>query len=336
MWAVTNETPYAAERSWARDKSGVHLWLVAVQATFDIARDGPLNLSDEQPPPPILPEHRGDPATTSLRSDSDLLAPKPATDILLDACAHAPGGRPASSVLVTLRVGGEIDKTLTVHGPRVYRGSGSPPSVSSSQPFVLQPIVYEAAFGGADLSDPDPRRHRMDPRNPVGLGVAADTRRLANQPAHTIEYPDGSTSRGPAGYGPIERSWSPRRELAGTYDAKWSSTKRPLLPDDYDDRFALSSPPDQRVAAPLRGGETVQLVNMTPESTLRFELPKIAVRFTTRFGTREEEHAGSLSTVFIQPEKMRLTMTWQTALRVPARQVEQLDETTVTEKRYLR
>lgn len=119
MWALSNRTPYAAERNWIRDKQGATHWLVAVKATFDVAPDGRLKLADEQPPPLLAPEHRGDPAKTSLRLDSDLMAIKPGTDILVDACARAPKGRPAPMVPVSLRVG-EIEKTLLVHGTRVY------------------------------------------------------------------------------------------------------------------------------------------------------------------------------------------------------------------------
>ena len=36
MWMLDNHTPYAAERSWTRDARGVHLWIVAVRATFDL------------------------------------------------------------------------------------------------------------------------------------------------------------------------------------------------------------------------------------------------------------------------------------------------------------
>src|SRR5882757_4991489 len=113
MWALRNRTPYAAERNWTRDKSGRHHWLVAVQATFDIGATGALRLADEQPPPVLEATYRGDPATSSLVRDSDLLAFKPLTDVVLDACAHAPKGRPAGTVPVSLRIG-DLEKTVLV------------------------------------------------------------------------------------------------------------------------------------------------------------------------------------------------------------------------------
>ena len=335
MWALDNQTKYAAERNWVRDGRGAHLWLVAVRATFDVGIDGRLSLADEQPAPLLEPEHYGDPATTSLRFDSDLLARKPGTDVVLDANAHAPRGRAARSVVVSLRIGA-VRKSLVVYGPRRYRRSVFGLTTSSSKPFTEQPIHYEHAFGGADLTSRNPRKQRIDARNPIGLGFTLKRRRLVGTPAHTIEYPKGKPARsGPAGFGPIASSWSPRRELAGTYDARWERAKKPLLPDDYDERFALCAPADQRPARPLRGGEPVELVNLTPEGSLRFELPKIYLSFSSHFGRRAVPHQALLSCVAIVPDQRKLSLVWQSSLPVAKGDVDYLDETTISEKPYL-
>ncbi|HYO73706.1 MAG TPA: DUF2169 domain-containing protein [Archangium sp.] len=332
---LQNRTPYATERNWVRDKQGVHHWLVAVKATFDIKENGALKLSDEQPPPLLEPEYRGAPITTSLRLDSDLLAVKPGTDVILDACAHAPGGRATGIVPVSLKVG-SVQKTLLVHGVRVYYRGALGLTTSEPRPFVTSPILYEWAFGGNDTSHPDPRKHRVDLRNPIGKGIAADANHLEYQPAHAIEYPGVNPAKvGPAGFGPIASFWSPRLERAGTYDSRWEALKKPLLPDDYDERYALSSPDDQRPVAPLRGGETVSLVNMTSEGMLRFNLPRIYLVFRTHFGRRAEEHRATLTTVFVASEQRKLSLVWQSALQVAPRDVDYLDRTIIREKAYL-
>ncbi len=336
MWALDNRTAYAAERNWTRDKRGVHHWLVAVRATFDIAPDGRLKLADEQPPPLLEPEYRGEPGLSSLRLDSDLLAAKPGTDVVVDAHAHAPGARPAGTVPVRLRIGDAVDKKLLVHGTRVYYRGLTGVTTSAPRPFTKAPIHYEWAFGGTDTSHPDPQRHRIDMRNPIGKGFAVDTDQLVDQLAHSVEYVDGNPARkGPAGFGPIASFWSPRLELAGTYDERWENTKKPLLPDDYDDRFAMCSPADQRPGKPLRGGEWVELVNMTPRGVLRFELPKIYLTFSTRFGSRREEHRATLVSVIVLAEEPKLALVWQSTLKVPAHEAEYLDQTTIGEKAYL-
>jgi hypothetical protein len=331
MWTLFNQTPYAAERNWTRDKHGVHWWIVAVRATFDLARDGRVSLADEQLPPVLAPEYFGEPGKSSLRYDSDLLAAKPATDLLLLVNAHAPAGRAVPTVPVGLRVG-PLQKQLLVHGERVYRSGVTGLTTSAPEPFITRPIRYELAFGGIDLSDSDPRNHRIDERNPVGRGLARRTAQLADRPAHAIEYPGANpASSGPAGFGPIDSAWLPRRALAGTYDERWERTKKPLLPDDFDPAYALSSPTDQRLATPLVGGERVELVNMTPQGRLVIELPRISLAFASRFGSRRKPHPPKLATVLIEPEEQRLSLVWQSTLRVPAPETDYLDGTEIVE-----
>ncbi len=48
MWAVTNETPFKAERAFARDADGAEVWIVAVRATFTFDAGGRVAAADEQ------------------------------------------------------------------------------------------------------------------------------------------------------------------------------------------------------------------------------------------------------------------------------------------------
>ena len=172
MWALRNRTPYAAERSWTRDKRGAHHWLVAVKATFDVGDGGEVKLANEQKPPLLALEYAGKPGESSVRYEADLGPMKPTTDITLVGSAHAPGGRPAPRVPVALRID-TIQKSLWVYGERVYYRSAVGIEPSPAAPFTSRPIVYELAFGGSDTTASDPSRHAMDKRNPVGRGFAA-------------------------------------------------------------------------------------------------------------------------------------------------------------------
>ncbi len=336
MWALANRTPFAAERNWTRDKDGNHVWIVAVKATFDILPTGALQIAEEQTPPALAPEFHGDPAKSSLKYDSDLLEVKPGTDVVLNAHAYAPGARPASSVDVIFRVNG-ASKQLVVHGERLYFQGIGGLSTTPAQPFTRCPVRYEHAFGGSDLANDDPKKRRMDERNPVGKGIAVDPATLVHTPAHRIEYPTGDPSKvGPAGYGPIASFWSPRTDLGGTYDGNWAKTKKPLLPDDYDPVHALCSPLDQRAQRWLRGGEVVELLNLTPDGGLRFQLPRLYFAYTTNFGSKSQEHRGHLATVVIEPDVRRVMAVYQTSLSVAPLDVAYLNQTQIRQKAYVR
>jgi hypothetical protein len=89
----------------------------------------------------------------------------------------------------------------------------------------------------------------------------------------------------------------------------------PLYPTDLDDRFFLCSPEDQRPAAFLRGGEVVDLVNLTPGGRITFVLPRFAFRFETEFrGKPSVVHRARLHTVILEPDAPRAIMVWHTAL----------------------
>ncbi|HEY6877884.1 MAG TPA: DUF2169 domain-containing protein [Polyangiales bacterium] len=331
MWALRNETPYGAERTWVRDRSGGHLWVVAVRASFDVDVTGVLRLAEQQPPPLQTAEYFGEPGTSSVRAEAELGLGKPGTDIIVNASAYAPRGRPAPSVPVELRVGA-LRKVLLVHGERAYLSHGDSLETSAPQPFVSRPIRYEYAFGGTDQSAADAREHVSDARNPIGRGVVAPRHRRTNLLAHAIEYPAQDVRRaGPAGFGAIDRAWLPRRSYAGTYDARWERDKKPFLPDDYDDRFSHCAPSDQQLRQPLRGGERVELTHLTPEGKLAFELPRLRFSFETAFGARIETHEATLATVHIEADEKKLRMTFHTQLAVPNRECDYLDQTTIRE-----
>jgi hypothetical protein len=334
MWAIKNHTPYKVKKTWGRDKDGVHEWIVAVKGTFDIKPDGKLTLADEQLEPLYTPQYNGEDGASSLRYEADLVALKPTTDIVINGTAYAPKGRPSKDFLVSFRVG-HVSKVLRVRGDRRWRRGLLGVTPSWADPITSLPIIYEHAYGGFDQTDPDPKRQRLDTRNPVGRGVVAKSRRLLGQPVPNFEYPKGSLRKtGPAGFGAIASHWSPRRELNGTYDEKWMEKRCPLLPNDWDPRSLLCSPLDQRPQDYLRGGESVELTNLTQGGTLRFALPKVNLNFQTQINTRIEEHRSKLATVIVEPDFLRVIMVWLTALTCPT-DVDYLEQTIVREKPYI-
>jgi len=334
MWSVTNNTPYASGSSWSRDKDGVHEWIVAVKATYDIHPGGKTAIAEKQINPLLAPEYNGDEGISSLRYDADLVPIKPTTDVLINGTAYAPNGRPSNDFLIEMRLG-EMRKVLRVVGSRTWGEGIFDDAPSSPEPVLEVPITYERAYGGYDHSSPDPKQQAIDLRNPVGLGVFAEKKRRAGTPLPNFEYPHGRIDKnGPAGFGAIASYWSPRQELCGTYDQAWEAARKPLLPNDWNPRSLQCAPADQQSSTYLRGGEEVELVNLTRDSSLRFTLPKTYLAFTTHISGRKEEHRSKLSTVIIEPDFPRVMMVWTTVLACRT-DVDYLDKTVIREKAYI-
>lgn len=307
MWALSNDTPLAAERAFLRDREGAEVWIVMVAATFEISLDGRTALAEEQLPVCLVPEHTGEPEASSLRRESDLVLRKATTDVLLVGQAHAPGDREVTELSVGMSVG-SMEKVLWVHGDRAWvepmLGLTTKPI-----PFRSMPLVYERAYGGRDPVD----ESRWLPENPVGRGYAARDARRAGLLAPNMTYGPGKLTTA-AGFGPIDRTWQPRASLAGTHDAAWEAHRMPLVPLDFDDAFHQCSPIDQRPPRPLRGGEPVALVNVHPAGPLAFKLPIVRPVFRTQLGRELVVHEPTMHSLILEPDALRFQMIWQSAL----------------------
>jgi len=331
MPKVQNFTPFVAAGDWTRGRDGGEVWLVVVRCTFRVHPDGTTSVADEQDPEMLGPKYRGDPASSSLVYDSDYQLTKPTTDILLHGHAHAPGGRPTTQVDVTMSVG-EVRKTLRVTGDRPYEAGSRGYVAGRAQPFTTMPLIYERAHGGRE---PDPAKNPgcplVDERNPIGTGFAPAAGKLAPN----IEYPGVSVTSRPAGFGPIPAHWRPRVGYAGTFDEAWQRDRCPLYPVDLDERFFLCSPEDQRPKEYLRGGEPVELLNLTQSGQFAFTLPRVAFGFETIFrGGDLEQHRGKLHTVILEPDVPRVILVWRTELACHSR-ARKLQRTIVRQKQVL-
>lgn len=336
---LNNSTPYAVERNWVLDKNAAKRWVVAVKGTFDILPDGTTKLAEKQKEVLYGEEYSGEPGKSSVLYDADLTWPKQNTDVLLNGHAYAPKGTQVAKTTVTMRVN-TISKKLCVFGERRWEGGWLGLSITPALPFEKMPIVYERAFGGWDKTPEKLADQRLDPRNPIGTGFATRAEHLVDHPLPNIEAPGHLVSSWkdrppPAGFGVVASYWLPRLTYAGTYSQNWKEERFPLLPEDFDQRFFQSAPLDQQVAGFLRGGENVELVNLTPDGYLSFNLPKIRVGFITRFGDERVSHEASVHTVILEPDVPRVIMVCHTSLPCNNSEVDYLDETFIFEKRIL-
>jgi hypothetical protein len=228
-------------------------------------------------------------------------------------------------VLVEMQVG-DIRKALLVHGDRRWRWGLMGRRPSRPEKFLKLPVIYERAFGGTDLRPSSPKRRAAEPRNPIGVGFRGVPSQ--NPAIHTqvpnVEYPhDRMRSRrsrpAPAGLGALARGWKPRLDFAGTYDEVWLNEQWPLLPVDFDQRHNQAAPTDQQ-SKTLRGGEYVQLINLTPEGRWQFRLPVLDIPVHLFYDDRYIQAPLRMDTVLIESDIYRVTMTSRLKVSLPRNQ----------------
>lgn len=318
---VANTTPFEAGAYAVADRDGADLLLVVVRGTYVLDGRGRLGLADAQTPVTLEDTYTGEPGASGLAAASDFALGKPATDVVLTG--HAYADRPgATSVDVGLQVG-PVRRLLRVFGDRFWRRSMGALRMSAPAPFARMPLVYERAFGGVDATADDPRHHEAEARNPVGVGFRArrgarpDDAPLPNLEdlGALITTPDDRPA--PAAPGPVPPAWAPRAAYAGTYDAAWEATRRPLLPLDFDARFFNAAAPGLVAPGRLRGDEPVALIGVSPDGPLRFALPGVTpggAAVSRTDGARPLAFA--LDTVALAPDDRRVTLVWSATAAV--------------------
>lgn len=287
--------------------------LVVVKATFGITKKG-LTLLDEQPPIRTADEYDGDPATSSISAAAETAPSKPGTDVLVTGCAFpTPGSR--TEAFVSLKLAG-LSKALKAVGDRVWERRAFGMRATPPSPFIKMPILYERAYGGTDDSNPDAKDRLAT--NPVGIGFRAKRSRRPIEGSSLPNFEDpGDPMKSPTqilqpmSLGPIAPSWSPRPELAGTYDGSWMTERMPLLPDDFDSGYFQVAPPDQIIQGHIRGAEAVEILGMRPEGALRFALPSVRPEVIVKLGASRIVPPCGCDTVVIDCEKLQVSLVWR-------------------------
>lgn len=321
---IVNDSPFAVAQTVLLDRDGAETLIVALAATWDVGTDGRLTVADDQPPLAMVDTFRGEPDASSIEQDAELGPTRPRTDVFLAGAAVAPDVD-TRELPVRFRVG-PVTETARVSGRRTWIRRLGFTAISDPEPFDRIPLIWENAFGGADVS-PRKEKHRgWEARNPVGRGyfgkrTRADVGGAELPQVEALDEPlrrPGQRVR-PVGFGPVGRHWEPRIRHAGTYDDAWQRDRIPLLPHDFDERFHNAAPEPLIAAGHLSGDEPVEIVGCTPEGRLDFALPGLRARARIDVGGDGEELAMPLESVRVDTDAMQLRLLFKTGKRIHGR-----------------
>jgi hypothetical protein len=314
---LINRTPFAGSIFVDVDRDGAETLVLALKATYEFGGVEIPRLAEVQDDLAFSDRYAGEPGASSLLYESDANWGRQATDIAFMGYAypHRDGDRETEVVLKV----GRVAKAAQVFGDRVWSSALGRPRISTPKPFERIPLIYERAFGGVDNSPEDPADLEAEPRNPVGRGLRASRSR---KPAESIALPNIEDAQGlirglddrpePVGFTFVAKSWKPRVDYAGTFDAAWQQTRMPLLPKDFDSRFYRAS--SEGLSAPFfSGGELVDLVNLTPTRLERFEIPRVDLHASFHIDRSPTPMTLRLDTLVIDAVNSKLVMVWHGA-----------------------
>ncbi|EYF08063.1 DUF2169 family type VI secretion system accessory protein [Chondromyces apiculatus] len=159
----------------AKDPGGKQILSVVCKRTYHVDARGRLSRAPQQIP--LFEDFVADPDLPMLLlHDTDLIAHKPLTDVLVLGHAYAPG--PSTSVLTGVRIGALSKQVLALGDRRVTRSPTGQLLFSEPAPFERMPLGYDRAYGGIDgvtearLGDPAAAVKACMPREAQGPGAS--------------------------------------------------------------------------------------------------------------------------------------------------------------------
>ncbi|MGL1933389.1 MAG: DUF2169 domain-containing protein [Fibrobacterales bacterium] len=287
-------------------------------------------------------EYYGDnPITDPIKHESDLVAFKPATDVLFKGKAIAPNGKRAKYFDLAVGIGNFI-KQIRVFGNRKVNKTPFGFEFTEPELFDEMPIHSGLAYGGIDDKSDEGVQYTYQ-KNPAGKGFVVKEKadslhdlELPNledpynllTPEKLIlkDYNNWKKAPDPVGLGPVAKNSYPRYLHAGLpmeqHIANEAARKEQLAngadPQSLGDPTPLINPLFYNSAQTgmrlpyLKGDETIRMMYMDAEHP-KFEckLPGITMKAWLNVGTGLQIMDTVIQTVEIHKETNQLTLVWR-------------------------
>lgn len=265
MTGLVNMTVHACEQVLARDR-GRQIRRVACRARWALGGEAQTARA------PSFCDRFSPQGELVLASDFG--PPRVGTTVLVTGCIVSPDPERIDVVPASIAIAG-ARWAAVAYPPRVWVASEttSPQSFEARATGPFEPVAasFAQAFGGPDVES-----------NPVGIGALSPGDSPEGRPLPRVEAPEAPLldpfgRPPPRAIGLVAPGWSPRKELAGTYDERWRRTRAPELPEDASPR--LFDPGSFVVEPKVRGGERIDVTNFGAPGLRSSVVPRVLVRF---------------------------------------------------------
>ncbi|CAM3915271.1 DUF2169 domain-containing protein [Vibrio aquimaris] len=300
LWDIEQTEGVLVKGRFQRDENGHEVWVLTAKRQWNFVDNQWQEVEAEE----IYddPVQLAEPNSSVMKIDHEFAVTKQNTDVLVYGKARSYAKRPVIYHECRVLIDGHIDKTISVHGERQWIRHGGAITVSNPKPFIEADIHYGHALGG-------------DKRNRVGCGIASSTEQLLEKPVPSVFFPrenwaPNSKNVRVAGLGPIAPFFAERAQYAGTFDEHWLEHRRPLLPEDFDQKFYQSAPSDQQCCGFLEGSERLMMSGFNHDDVITFRLPTEKYVAQVLIGEDSLIAPMHIYTLYVDTEQMTLTVSY--------------------------
>lgn len=241
-----NLTPFAAMQFKMLDLEDNENYVVVMKVGYRLEPDASGGFrvrvrDDDAAVLSIQDEYLGNMNISSVIQESDLAPFKPACDIIISGSACADNGSPVLKQTVSVKINNAsghsiLEKKLTVNGKRDFLKNKITKqwSLTEPEPFIRQPVIWEAAFGGEcrinesdSGADSVPKADRL-----------TDIQKASHPDSENLPLAHSVCENNPVGKGFIT-PWYARATQADRYPAPQITDPRyPFTAEDFDSLIA--------------------------------------------------------------------------------------------------
>lgn len=146
LWDIEAHPELSLKGRFQRDENGDEVWVVVAKRTWQFDgvvwhELGESEIFDD-------PQYLGEEGFSAMKVDHEFAYTKDNTDVLVYGKARSYAKKPVTYQECRVLIDGHIDKTLAIHGDRVWVEHAGSITLSNPVPFIEKDIDYTCAVGG--------------------------------------------------------------------------------------------------------------------------------------------------------------------------------------------
>jgi hypothetical protein len=235
-------------------------------------------------------------------------------DLYIFGSAWQAEAQPGARLTMEIRVGDSFERRIAVIGDRYWMGQGNGLLPSDPAPFIDMPLTYANAYGGTVETDEGTASW---PANPNGKGFYLTAAQAVGGPLPNLEDPGRLIASiedrpDPIATAPYPAEGSLRALNAIDLDtAPGRFGIRRIKPTLFNHAHPAMILPPGAVSA----GDIVEITHATPEGTLRFALPALALEAHVELEDRAYDFPLHIDQIGVLPMERRVFLSYRTVFQ---------------------